>query len=151
MSEGIVVGINIAPTAGAPTELVSQVKAVPGKGLEGDRNFEGGPQKTLKPDEEITLIEIEAIRALEKSYGVTLAPKDSRRNIITEFVALNHFVDQDFYVGNVKLHGLRLCEPCSHLEGLTQKGVLKGLIHRGGLRAQILTEGNIHVQDKIRL
>ncbi|MBI1847560.1 MAG: sulfurase, partial [Candidatus Rokubacteria bacterium] len=57
---------------------------------------------------------------------------------------------RDFRVGDVLLRGIRLCEPCSHLAQLTCETVSRGLVHRGGLRAQILTEGVIRVGDVVR-
>jgi MOSC domain-containing protein YiiM len=97
----------------------------------------------------VTLIEVEALEALQRDYGVELQPSESRRNIVTRGVALNHLIGREFSVGDVRLRGLELCEPCGHLEGLTRPGVKQGLIHRGGLRAQILSEGVINVGDRI--
>jgi len=77
-------------------------------------------------------------------------PGDARRNIVTRDVPLNHLVGREFQIGDVKLQGLRLCEPCSHLESLTGLPVIKSLRHRGGLRAQILTQGIIRVGDAIK-
>jgi len=79
-----------------------------------------------------------------------LQPGDARRNIVTRGVPLNHLVGKEFTLGGVTLRGVRLCEPCTHLEGLTEKGVLTGLIHRGGLRAQIIKDGTIRVGDAIQ-
>jgi len=106
---------------------------------------------------EITLIEVESVEALHRgvvnadgqTLGTKLPPAETRRNIATSGVPLNHLVDQEFWVGEVLLRGTRFCEPCRHPEDLTQKGVLAGLIHRGGLRARILTEGPIRVGDVI--
>jgi MOSC domain-containing protein YiiM len=106
----------------------------------------------------VTLIEMEAIEALfggvlnaeGERLRVKLSAPDARRNIVTAGVPLNHLVDWEFSVGAVRMRGTRLCEPCRHLEELTQRGVLSGLIHRGGLRALILDEGIIHVGDVIR-
>jgi MOSC domain-containing protein YiiM len=75
---------------------------------------------------------------------------ETRRNIATTGVPLNHLVDREFSVGEVRLRGTRLCEPCKYLEGLTRPGVMGGLVHRGGVRAQILNEGVIRVGDVIR-
>jgi MOSC domain-containing protein YiiM len=83
-------------------------------------------------------------------YGIKLAAVDSRRNIATSGVPLNHLVDREFWVGPVRMRGTRLCEPCKHLDELTQPGVMAGLIHRGGLRARILAEGVIQVGDVVR-
>ena len=104
---------------------------------------------------EITLIEVERVEALHRgvvkadgqTLGTKLSPAETRRNIATSGVPLNHLVDQEFWVGEVLLRSTRLCEPCRHLEDLTQKGVLARLIRRGGLRARILTEGTIRVGD----
>jgi len=89
------------------------------------------------------------VNADGQTLGTKLPPAETRRNIATSGVPLNHLVDQEFWVGEVLLRGTRFCEPCRHPEDLTQKGVLAGLIHRGGLRARILTEGPIRVGDVI--
>ena len=91
----------------------------------------------------MTLIEIEAIDGLKRDYEVQLDPGQSRRNIVTRGVALNHLVEQEFRIGDVVLRGTRLCEPCAHMEKLTVKGAMRGLIHRGGLRAEIIKGGTI--------
>jgi MOSC domain-containing protein YiiM len=149
MPKGIVVSIHIATTASGPVLPVNEVRAVAGKGLEGDRYFKEVGTFSHEGDgsNEVTLIESEAIEALKRDYGIDLKPGDSRRNIATHGVALNHLVGREFRVGEVVLRGLRLCEPCSHLEKLTEKGVMRGLIHRGGLRAEIVTGGTIRVGD----
>jgi len=147
--EGTVVSIHIAPAGAASTVPVAQVRAIAGKGLEGDRYFNhtGTYSKKSGPDREVTLIEIEAIEALKREYGIALDPGASRRNVVTRGVPLNHLVGRKFRVGEVTLFGVRLCEPCSHLERLSHPGVREALIHRGGLRAQILTDGLIRVGD----
>jgi MOSC domain-containing protein YiiM len=151
MFSGSVESIHIAKDAGQGMISVEEVHAVPGKGLEGDRYFnQTGTFSKPQPDREVTFIEIEAMDALKQESGVELAQGDSRRNIVTRGVPLNHLVGREFAVGEVSVRGLRLCEPCAHLAQLTQQGVLPGLVHRGGLRAQILTEGVIHAGDPIR-
>ena len=131
---------------------VSEVRAVPGKGLEGDRYFSKVGTYSNNPGSgrDVTLIEIETLEALKRDYGIELGLGESRRNIVTRGVALNHLVGRDFKVGAVTLRGIRLCEPCSHLENLSRKGVQRGLIHRGGLRAHILTGGTIRLGDTIQ-
>lgn len=150
--EAKVVGIHIASKAEAPMSAVERVIAVAGRGLEGDRYFdgEGTFSKNPKGDREVTLIEIEAIEAL-RDAGVEIEPGEARRNLVTRGVALNHLVGATFEVGPVTMRGIRLCEPCSHLEGLTKPGVREGLIHRGGLRAAILTDGEISADDAIKV
>ncbi len=148
---GEVVSLHIASNREAPTRSVESVRAVPGRGFEGDRYFLGTGTYSDRPDpvREITLIEFEAIDALGRDNEVHIAPGDARRNVVTRGVPLNHLVGRDFLVGTVRLRGVRLCEQCAHLEGLTRRGVLTGLVHRGGLRAQVLTEGEIHVGERI--
>lgn len=148
---GHVVSIHIADRAEAPMRSVDHVRAVPGKGLEGDRYFRASGTYSDRPGpaREITLIESEAIDAMARDNELTIHPGDARRNVVTRGAPLNHLVGREFQVGRVRLRGIRLCEPCAHLEGLTRRGVLAGLIHRGGLRAQIVTEGEIRVGDRI--
>ena len=151
MVKPIVVSIHIAPAAQVPTSAVNEVHAVPGKGLEGDRYFTltGTFCKNPGPDYELTLVEAEAVEALKRDCGLELSPGETRRNIVTQGVALNHLVGREFKVGPVKIRGIRLCEPCAHLEKLTRPGIISGLAHRGGLRAQVLTEGTIRVGDAV--
>ncbi|MDP2627073.1 MAG: MOSC domain-containing protein [Candidatus Rokubacteria bacterium] len=100
---------------------------------------------------EITLIETETLDALAKTLNIKLPAVEARRNIATSGAPLNHLVDREFWVGEVRLLGARLCEPCMHLEQLTRlQGVMSGLVHRGGLRARILNEGVIRTGDAIR-
>jgi MOSC domain-containing protein YiiM len=143
--------IHIAPAGTAPVISLGEIQAIAGKGLEGDRYYlkTGTYSKTPGTGREVTLIEIEAIQALRREYGIDIDAAQARRNILTRGVALNHLIDQDFAVGEAVLRGTRLCEPCAHLEKLTLKGVMRGLIHRGGLRADVVRGGIIRVGDTI--
>jgi MOSC domain-containing protein YiiM len=152
MWQGSVVSIHITSAAGRPMEIVPEARAVAGRGLEGDRYALGTGYYSGKPSDggrELTLIESETLEALA-GLGVKLAAAESRRNVATAGVPLNHLVGRDFWVGTVKLRGTRLCEPCKYLDGLTQDGAMSALIHRGGLRAQILNDGLIRTGDTIR-
>ena len=153
MGTGTVVSIHITPGAAEPAQSVAEVRAVPGQGLAGDRYFNRSGTYSGKPgpDREVTLIEVEAIEALKRDYASDIDPGASRRNIVTRGIPLNHLVGREFRVGEVTLRGIRLCEPCSHLAQLTSQKVFAGLIHRGGLRAQILTEGMIRAGDKLEV
>ncbi len=146
-----VLSIHIAPSAAAVMTSIRQVRAVVGKGLEGDRyaNQLGTYSKDPGSGRDVTLIEVEAIEALKRDYHVELDAGESRRNIVTQGISLNHLVDKEFRVGEVVLRGTRLCEPCAHMEKLTVKGALRGLIHRGGLRAEIVKGGTIRVGDSV--
>ncbi len=150
MWKGTVDSIHIAPAAAAPTQAVDQAEAVPGSGLVGDRYFlKQGTFFKPEPAFELTLIEDEAIEAAQREYQVKLAVGQARRNVVTRGVPLNHLVGREFMIGEVKIRGIRLCEPCSHLQTLTGVPVIKALRHRGGLRAQILTQGVIRVGDVV--
>src|SRR5260370_40818484 len=109
MYEGTVISINIASAAKAPMQSVSEVRAVPAQGLEGDRYFDQkGTFSKPQPDRELTLIEAEAIEALRSEFQVDFDLNTSRRNIVTRGVPLNHLVDKEFWIGDVKARGLRL-------------------------------------------
>lgn len=151
MKLGEVVSIQITADGAARLTNLEQVKAVPGMGLEGDRYYNRTGTYSHKHDEsrEVTLIELEALQSLSRDYKHELTGAESRRNITTRGVALNHLVGRDFKVGSAVLRGIRLCEPCAHLEQTSGKNVRPGLVHRGGLRAQILTGGLVRVGDAI--
>jgi MOSC domain-containing protein YiiM len=149
--QGAVVAIHIASTGAAPMKSVTTAQAVAGKGLEGDRYYRklGTYSNQAGSGRDLTLIEIEAIEGLKRDYEIQLDPGQARRNIVTRNIALNHLVEQEFRIGDVVLRGTRLCEPCAHMERLTVKGALRGLVHRGGLRAEIVKGGMVHVGDVI--
>jgi MOSC domain-containing protein YiiM len=150
MWSGKLDSIFIAPEAKAPMRGVLEVHAVPGSGLEGDRYFlKQGTFFKPEPDFELTLIEAEALEAMKREYKIDLAGSESRRNLVTRDVPLNHLVGKEFTIGEVRIRGIRLCEPCSHLQALTDRPVIKGLRHRGGLRAQILSEGVLKAGDAV--
>jgi MOSC domain-containing protein YiiM len=152
MFNGKLVGIFVASHKGERLQGVESVEAIAGKGLVGDRYFlkTGTYSQKSGPDREVTLIEIEALEALAREYDTRLEPAQARRNLVTCGVPLNHLVGQEFSVGEAVLRGIRLCEPCGHLEKLTIAGVEKGLRHRGGLRAQILRGGTLRTGDGVR-
>lgn len=147
----MVVSIHVAAIGGAPMTSVTNVLAIVGKGLEGDRYASKLGTYSNQPGSgrDVTLIEIEAIEALKRDYGIELDPGLARRNIVVRGVPLNHFVETEFKIGEVILRGTRLCEPCAHMEKLTIKGAMRALIHRGGLRAEIIKGGMIRVGDRL--
>src|SRR5512139_187584 len=148
-SGGALVSLHMAPGAGADMRTLTEVVAVAGRGIEGDRYFNRTGTYSNHPGtgRAITLIEIEAIEALAREYDVRLSAGLARRNLVTRGVALNHLVGKIFAVGAVVLRGMRLCEPCLHLEKLTAQGAARGLIHRGGLRADIVKGRMIRIGD----
>jgi MOSC domain-containing protein YiiM len=130
-----------------------QINVVAGSGIEGDR-YSVGTGHFSRPDrsgEDITLIESEAIEAVVRDYKLDLDGADARRNVVTAGVALNHLVGRELRVGPVLIRGVELAEPCSHLEKLTGiRGLRASLVHRGGLRADVLVGGIVRVGDPIR-
>jgi MOSC domain-containing protein YiiM len=148
---GRVVSLHVCSGAAEPMTEVPTVTAVAGRGIEGDRYFLGTGFYSDKPgpDRELTLIELETIDALRHDHGIELEPRETRRNVITEGVPLNHLVRREFRVGDAVARGIRLCEPCTHLVEVTGRRVLGPLVHRGGLRAQIVKGGRISVDDLV--
>ena len=143
---GRVEAIVVAEAATGPVRLVPSARALAGRGLEGDRYAERAgtftPRRPGTRGYDLTLIEAEALDGLAAD-GVALPAAEARRNLVTRGIDLNALVGRRFRIGSVECVGQRLCEPCAHLERLTTRGVLRGLIHRGGLRADVLTGGTI--------
>jgi len=151
LAPGSLVAIQIGREAEGRLESVPEVRAVPGKGLEGDRYFRGEGSFSKNPGggRQVTLVASEMLELLQREHDIALPATETRRNLVTKGVSLNELVGRVFHVGAVRMKGVRLAEPCDHLERLTQKGVLKGLVHRAGLRADILDEGVLRVGDEI--
>jgi MOSC domain-containing protein YiiM len=148
---GRVEAIHLAPAEGAPMTAVERVRAIAGVGLEGDRyalgtgHYSGDP----KVDRDVTLIEGEEIDGLANGAGIVLGPGETRRNVTTRGIRLNDLVGRRFRIGPVECLGTRLCEPCQYLTDLLGKPVLGPLVHRAGLRARILTDGEIGRGDEV--
>ena len=143
---GTVVSIHIGtgtPGEGGSIKSVDEVRALAGKGLEGDRYL------GVNAEKQVTLIQAEMVDALESESGVKLEYSDARRNIVTRGVALTELVGQEFNVGAISLRGVKLSEPCAHLASLTDERVLRGLAHKAGLNAVILNDGVIRVGDGV--
>ncbi len=150
MFEGRLVGIFVAAAAGEPMKSLDEVQ-VTERGLAGDRyeRAEGTYSATTGAGRHVTLIEREAIDAVNAEGDVTVSAESARRNLVTDGVPLNHLVGQTFRVGDVVLRGIRLCEPCAYLEGKHEPGLRQALLHRAGLRAEVVEPGVIRVGDVI--
>lgn len=149
---GIVLGIYIADHAGGPMRSVDEAQVVCGQGIVGDRYFAGAGKFSPAVQDaahEITLVEVEQVTHFNSAYGTTIRPEDLRRNLVTKGIGLNELVGSEFTVGSVVLKGIRLCEPCEYLAGLTHTDVLTGLLHRAGLRAGIVQGGIVRVRDTV--
>jgi MOSC domain-containing protein YiiM len=144
---GRVEQIAIAPVKEMLPEPVERVEVLAGQGPRGDRKFASRPAERKGKD--LTLIEAEALEAFSAETGIELSHEESRRNVLTRGVRLNDLVGRRFRVGEVECVGVVLNEPCVHLESLTYPGVLKGLVHRGGLRANVVRSGTIAVGDEV--
>ncbi|HUG87082.1 MAG TPA: hypothetical protein VMM13_21110 [Euzebya sp.] len=150
---GVVERLAIAPLSEAPMQVVSHARALAGRGLEGDRYAEGAgtfsPRGAHRPGYELTLIAAEVVEGLTMR-DASLDFASTRRNVLTRGIDVNALVGRDFTIGDVRCRGLRLAEPCAHLERLHGPGLLRPLIHRGGLRADILSDGPISQGTAIR-
>jgi MOSC domain-containing protein YiiM len=147
---GVVVELYIGAERKEPMLSVPEARAIAGAGLEGDRYCrERGTFSKKLPSNQITLIEAEALEAAARDYGLEITAGESRRNVLTRGMALNHLVGREFQIGEIRMRGLKLCEPCTHLQQLTGKPMIKALLHRGGLRAEILSSGTIKPGDRI--
>lgn len=145
--------IYTCPVAAGLPVMVSKVRAVAGAGLVGDRYYEGQGTWSHWPGggRQVTLIEEEVIASLEHVLATVVTGAQTRRNIVTRNVRLNDWVGFDFAIGEVVMRGVRLCEPCAHLEQHSHRGIAAALQRRGGLRADILRGGVIHQGDRLRL
>jgi MOSC domain-containing protein YiiM len=138
--------IHVTAREAQPVEAVERVSVVAGKGIEGDRKF-GDHEPGSGHD--LTLIPAESLEALAEEAGIQLSPGESRRQVTTRGIDVNALVGRRFTVGSVEAVGIELCEPCSHLEKLTQPGVMRGLVHRAGINADVVRGGEIGVGDPV--
>jgi MOSC domain-containing protein YiiM len=153
MMAGSVVGLFTTPSEGMPMIAHEWITALAGKGLEGDRYANGLGFYSARPlpggARELTLIEVEALDEIAVETGIRLGLIESRRNIAVIGIRLHDLIGKQFTIGGVLCEGVRDCPPCDHLEELTGKQVMKPMARRGGLRANILTDGTIALGDRI--
>jgi len=144
--------IHIAERAAAAMQPLTSAKLIAGVGIEGDRYATGRGyySNTPRADRQVTLIEIETLEALARDHGIELPPNETRRNLTTRDVALNHLVGRRFRVGGVLLLGARLNVPCKYLEQVTGKPVYAPLINRSGLNCEIIEGGMVRIGDVLR-
>lgn len=150
--DGKINAIFIVEVAGDSLQPVRSIRAVPSKGLEGDRYFHkmGHWSHNGNLPRDVTLVDVETLEQIEEEHNIVIEPGEHRRNIETKGIELTELVGKAFQIGNITLQGIRVCEPCAHLVELTgKKQLLRGLVH-SGLVAEILTDGVINVGDQIK-
>jgi MOSC domain-containing protein YiiM len=139
--------ICVASAAGEPVQTLETVRAIAGRGLEGDRHVSGkGTFPSGPPGSALTMIEAEVC----ESFEPPLTPEEHRRNLVSRGIDLNGLVGRDFTIGELQCRGMRLCEPCTVVQRYAARPVLRELVHRGGVRVDILQDGVIAVGDEIR-
>ena len=147
--DGRVEAIFVTSEHGELPARVERVQARAGCGLEGNRYY--WTDGDAPPGRAVTLVAAEATDAVASEGDVSIEPPATRRNVLTRGIDINELVGKRFRIGDVECEGVELCEPCSHLESLTQAGVIKALVHRAGLNADILSDGEINVGDGVTL
>ena len=149
---GRVESIWVAVSGGAVMEAAREVELVPGKGIVGDRYFAGlgsfSPE-VQDPDHELTLIEAEETLRFNAEVGASFEPSAFRRNVVTRGVRLAELIGVEFQMGETRLRGIRLCEPCLHLARLVHPEVVSRLAHRAGIRAGIVSGGRLRPGDPV--
>jgi len=143
-----IIKIGISKTKGGKVLKLASVTALKGKGLVNDRKFKIDNDKM----KQLTLIETENIMYFNKISNTNILELDFRRNLITKNVNLNELINKEFFIGNVKVKAHDLCRPCKYLQNiLKQENFIKELLLKGGLRCEILSDGNININDQIYL
>jgi MOSC domain len=144
---GVVEALFVSPEAAAPARSLERVRAIAGSGLDGDRHTVGkGTFPSGLPGSALTLIEAEVC----ESFAPALGGDDHRRNVVVRGIDLNRLVGHEFMLGDVPCRGMRLCEPCTVIQRYAERPLLRPLVHRGGLRADILADGELRVGDEVR-
>ena len=152
--QGEVLSVHLADDGGARMSSPTMIKAIAGRGVQGDRYCLGRESGHFSHHKgarrQITLFESEVLDAALRDHNLTLAADECRMNVVTRGVPLNHLVGLRFRVGDVVLRGMKLNEPCSRLEEVVGKRVVSVLVHRCGLFAEILLGGTIRPGDLAR-
>ena len=146
---GAVVKIFVAPSGGVAMQAVEEIEAVAGRGLRGDRYSDRNGYWTGVDECEVTLIELECIEEIREKTGVSVTEGEHRRNIITQGIRLDSLLGKRFQVGTAILKYDRPRPPCGYIESLTEPGMTRALVGRGGICARIVASGTIRPNDSI--
>lgn len=150
---GRIEAIHVAPTAGAPMEARDRVRLLAGRGIQGDRYAAGtGHWSPIRRrGDSLTLIAAETLAEVNATYGLNLTDADTRRNVTVRGLDLDATCGRELLLGGVRVRVVRRCEPCQYLEGLLGRDVLIPLVHKAGVRVEVLEDGEIEVSDDVRL
>ena len=146
---GAVVKLFIAPVGGVTMAAVEEVKALAGQGIEGDRYCKRDGYWTDVDECEVTLIESEALDEIGSTKGVSVEQGEHRRNLVTRGIRLDNLLGKRFQIGTAVLEYDRPRPPCGHIETLTEAGMTRALLGRGGICARIVESGTIRANDPI--
>lgn len=146
---GRVDAIHIGAVHSGPLQALERARLIPGIGIEGDRHATENAKVRRHGGRELTLVEAESLDYLADEHDISLAPGSTRRNVTTRGVRLADLIGREFRIGEVRVRGLEQCEPCAHMEELVGQPVMRPLVHRAGIVAEILSEGEIEIGDPI--
>lgn len=159
---GILIGIFIAPDKGLPMQRLDEVQAIAGVGLEGDRYaagigaWSGVQRKGQDVIRHVTLFSAEVVGEAnigKRARGEPeFRPEDTRRNLLVAGINVNGLVGQEFSIGQVRMRGAELAEPCARPSKLSGKpGFQEAFENGGGIRAEILSTGQMRAGDVIEI
>lgn len=146
---GFVEKIFIAPVGGACMQAVEEVEALAGQGLRGDRYTTKSGYWTRVDECQVTLIEAEHLEEIFRTAGIRVQDGEHRRNLVTRGVRLEDLAGKRFRIGEAVLEFDRPRPPCSYVQALTEPGMTKALVRRGGICARVVQSGAIRLQDSI--
>ena len=150
--QGCLAAIFVTPESSGDMVSLPRVRAFAARGLEGDRFLRESWNAISRPDKAVTLIEAEVLELAAQELGMASIGVKTRRNLVTRGVPLIELLHREFVIGAVRMRGIRLFEPCGHLVKVSKlPGIFKALNHRSGLKAAILTDGEIRVGDSLTL
>ena len=145
---GKIEAINITNISEENTFYVNQAILEKGKGIVNDRYYENFKEKK----EQVTLINLEDIDNFNNEIEQNIDAKDFRRNIIVSGINLNELIDKKIKVNEIILKIHEICQPCKFLQDrLKIPGLVKMLVNKSGVRAEILSSGSLSVGDVIKI
>ena len=140
--------INITSISDDKTYYINQAFLEKNKGIVNDRYYNHFKSKK----EQVTLINLEEIDIFNKNIEKNIDYKDFRRNIIISGINLGKYINRKIIIQNVVLKIHELCQPCNYLQRkLGIPNLVKMLVNKSGVRAEIISSGFISVGYKIKI